>query len=460
MNLIMQNIVKQNGTASATNGALYTCNDFLIATREPAAFRTILEEQPGFDLATVDGVDGVQTLIWEMRVQFDAPSVQTGQLLDEYVAEQLKNQNSKSAAKACAWLLDSNNQYSPRKSVKVAREFVAQCEPAFEFSTDNELDDQLGSIEWEWSKYIPRGFVTGLVGEQDTGKSTVAQDFCRTLISGGNWPDGQPTNGNADKLLWIDTDGNLPLFHQRLKTWKMPRGRFIFPPDSLQELAIDNPENWRWIERAVEKFGIRLVVIDALSGSHNGKSNDEDSMKVIMKRLHAFAQKYKIAVVVLHHLNKAGAGVPAYPITIGRMRGSGAISQYCRSILALTTPDATQPNERRLDVIKLNIAKRPGPVGYILTDDGPMWGEAPEPAQQAQPHRAADDAEEFLRAELAGGAKAAHDVRDKAVAAGLSDYALKQARKKIGIEPEKNRVQNGGWLWSLPSENDEIEEVE
>ena len=439
----------------------YKGDEFLTATKEPAAFRVIREEQPDFDLSEVEGVTSAQKLVWKMRVLHDATSVQEGQPLDEYIAKQLRDDPTDDAATARAWLLDTTGeQYSPRKSVKVAREFVAQCEPAFEFSTDDELDDQLGSIEWEWPKYIPRGFVTGLVGEQDTGKSTVAQDFCRTLINGGNWPDGQPTNGNADKLLWIDTDGNLPLFHQRLKAWKMPRGRFIFPPDSLQELAIDNPENWRWIERAVEKFGIRLVVIDALSGSHNGKSNDEDSMKVIMKRLHAFAQKYKIAVVVLHHLNKAGAGVPAYPITIGRMRGSGAISQYCRSILALTTPNATQPNERRLDVIKLNIAKRPGPVGYILTDDGPIWGEAPEPAQQTQPHRAADDAEDFLRTELAGGAKAAHDVRDKAIAAGLSDYALKQARKKIGIEPEKSRVPNGGWLWSLPSENDEIEEVE
>lgn len=448
----MQNIVKQNGNASATNGALYTCDDFLIATREPAAFRTIIEEQPGFDLATVDGVNGEQTLIWEMRVQFDAPSVQAGQLLDEYIAEQLKNQTSKTAAKACAWLLDSNNQYSPRKSVNVAREFVAQCEPAFEFSTDNELDSQLGNIEWLWEKYIPRGFVTGLVGEQDTGKSTVAQDFCRTQLVGGQWPDGENCT-RADKLLWIDTDGNLPLFHQRLKSWNMPRGRFVFPPDSLQELAIDNPENWRWIERAVEKFRFPVVVIDALSGSHNGKSNDEDSMKVIMKRLHALAQKHKIAVVVIHHLNKTAAGVPAYPITVGRLRGSGAISQYCRSILALTTPDATQPNERRLDVIKLNIARKPEPVGYILTDQGPQWGAAPEPSQ---PHRAAHDAEEFLRAELADGAKAAHDVRDNAIGAGLSDYALKQARKDIGVKTEKSRAPNGGWLWALPDENDDF----
>jgi hypothetical protein len=251
--------------------------------------------------------------------------------------------------------------------------------------------------------------------------------------------------------LWIDTDGNLALFNQRLKVWKMPRAPFIFPPDALQELAIDDPQNWRWIERVIEKFRPPLIVIDALSGSHNGKENDADSMKVIMKRLHALAQKYKIAIVVIHHLNKAPAGVPAYPLTTDRLRGSSSISQFCRSILALTTPDPARPDERRLDVIKLNLAKKPEPVGYTLTDDGPMWGDAPEPAQ---PRRAADDAADFLRAELASGARPAGDVREKAIADGLSDYALKQARSEIGVKVEKSRVPNGGWLWALPPENE------
>lgn len=425
------------------------------ATRDNPTFRAIRDDYPDFDLAAVDGATGAQKLVWQMRVRFDGiceRDLSKSCSLDEYVAAQLEASADVAAPDARAWLLDPKARvYKPRPSQKIAREFVEQQEPAFEFSTDADLSERLGEVEWLWENYIPRGFVTGLVGPQDGGKSTVAQNFCQTVLIGGRWPDGQTCSIEADKLLWIDTDGNLALFHQRLKAWKMPTKRFIFPPDALMELTIDDPQSWRWIERAVEKFQIQLVVIDALSGSHNGKSNDEDSMKVIMKRLHALAQKYKIAIVVIHHLNKAPVGVPAYPLTIDRLRGSSSISQFCRSILALTTPDPARPDDRRLDVIKLNLARKPGPVGYTLGDTGPMWGDAPEPAQ---PRRAADDAADFLRAELAKGARPAGDLREKAIAQGLSDYALKQARKEIGVENEKSRVPNGGWLWALPPENE------
>ena len=338
-----------------------------------------------------------------------------------------------------------------RDAMKDAEELARQLATPFEFSTDEALDTQLGEVEWLWEKRIPRGFLTALVAPQDEGKSTVAQDFCRTVINGGQWPDGQVCPPYEGKLLWIDTDGNLALFHQKLKEWKMPRGRFIFPPDALQELAIDNAANWKWIEAAIEKFRPPLVVIDALSGSHSGKENDTDSMKVIMKRLHALAMKYKIAIVVIHHLNKAPFGVASYPITIDRLRGSTSISQLCRSILALSTPDPAQPEARRLDVIKLNLAKKPPAVGYVLTDSGPAWGNAPEPPKE---RHAADDAADFLFTALANGPRNGKEVRDEAIANGLSDYALKDARKKWDIKAVKSRTSTGEWLWQLPPEKE------
>lgn len=317
------------------------------------------------------------------------------------------------------------------------------------FSTDTSLDEALGEIEWLWPGYIPLGFVTGLVGEQDGGKSTVAQGFARLLLEGGIWPDGQRADKlpSAQKLLWIDTDGNIALFHQRLKTWKMPRGRFVFPADALQELSIDNPKDWRWIEGAIAEFRPPLVVIDALSGSHNGKENDTDSMKGVMKRLHALAQKHKIAILVIHHLNKSPFGVSPYPLSVDRLRGSSSISQFCRSILALTAPDANQPDARRLDVIKLNVAKKPGAVGYFLTDDGPAWGNAPEPPK---PRLAIDDAIDFLREVLGDGLRPSQEVEEEAKARNIGEKALKNARKELNVITKREGGKDGKWFVSLP----------
>jgi hypothetical protein len=317
------------------------------------------------------------------------------------------------------------------------------------FSTDSALDNALGEIEWLWNGFIPFGFVTGLVGEQDGGKSTVAQGFARLLLEGGIWPDGQqatklPSN---QKLLWLDTDGNIALFHQKLKSWNMPRGRFIFPADPLQELSIDNPRDWRWIEAAIAEFRPPLVVIDALSGSHSGKENDTDSMKVVMKRLHNLAQKHKIAVVVIHHLNKSPFGVAPYPLSIDRLRGSSSISQFCRSILALTTPDANAPDARRLDVIKLNVAKKPPAVGYVLTDDGPAWGTAPEPPKE---RRAVDDAIDFLQAALGEGLRPSDEVEEEAKARNIGSSALKNARKILGVKPHREGGKDGKWFLTMP----------
>lgn len=381
------------------------------------------------------------------------------QIVPDTLAEEMERRGYKEAAKIARTDLAKLPKRPPKswadEAAKIA-EVLIENGPIF-FSTDTALDNALGEIEWLWDGFIPLGFLTGLVGEQDGGKSTIAQGFARLLLEGGVWPDGQraPKLPSDQKLLWIDTDGNIALFHQKLKSWNMPRGRFIFPADPLQELSIDNPRDWRWIEAAIAEFCPPLVVIDALSGSHSGKENDTDSMKFVMKRLHNLAQKYKVAIVVIHHLNKPPVGVPLYPITIARLRGSTSISQFCRSILALTVPDPNAPDARRLDVIKLNLAKKPPAVGYVLTDEGPAWGNAPEPPKQ---HRAADDAADFLSRALANGQRPAKGVRDDAIAEGLSDFALKQARKQLGVKATKSRSSNGEWLWELDPEHQEAQD--
>ena len=333
-----------------------------------------------------------------------------------------------------------------------AAPLATEAEP-FEFSTDSELDDQLGAVQWLWPGYIPKGFPTLIVGPQDGGKSTVAQDFCRTLLNGGRWPDGTQIEASADKLLWIDTEGSLAIFLQRLKAWGMPRGRFILPKDPTQEINLDSPADWNWVERAIEKFRPPLVVIDALSGAHSTEENSNDGMKPLLKKLCALAQKYGIAIVLIHHLNKGLAGVEEYPLDLNRIRGASTISQFCRSVLGLTLPDKTQPDARRLDVIKLNLARKPAPVGYVLTDDGPAWGVAPQPAQ---PRRAADDAADFLREALASGKRPAADVIEEAKERGISDRALRQARELLHVKNTKGSAsKTAGWNYELPLESDD-----
>lgn len=320
--------------------------------------------------------------------------------------------------------------------------------PEFEFSTDSDLDSCLSEITWLWPGYIPNGFVSLIIGEQDTGKSTVAQDFCRTVICGGRWPDGTRCDLQADKLLWLDTEGSIALFRQRARAWKIPTGSFIFPRDPLQEIALDSDADLAWIEAAIEHFKPPLVVVDSLSGGHGGEENSNGEMKTVLKRLSAIAQRHNIAILAVHHLSKPAPGVPDYPVNLSRARGAGAITQFCRSVLALTAPDPHNLTARRLDVIKLNLARKPAPIGYELSDDGPAWGKAPEPPK---PRRAADDAADWLRDAMAGGMKPSQEIEEKAAQQNISYNALCTAKKQLGIVAKREGGKDGKWFLILDS---------
>jgi len=322
--------------------------------------------------------------------------------------------------------------------------------PAFKFSTDLALDERLGDVKWLWPGYIPAGFVTALVGDQDMGKSSVAQGLCDVILRGTAWPDGQPhTPDPTTRLIWIDTEGAIALFRGRLKDWGMPRGRFILPEDSIQELRIDDPASWLWIEEAIRRFNPPLVVIDALSGAHSRGENKSDDMKVIMKSLGEMAQRHQTAIVVIHHLSKPAPGILEFPITIHRMRGSSAISQFCRSVIALGLPDPSQPERRRMDIIKLNLAPKPEPVGYLLSDVGPLWGDAPE---QPKAHRSIDDAKDFLTQMFDEiGILSSDDIWAEAKAKGISDRSVKDAKKALGIKAVREGGQDGRWFWEMPN---------
>ncbi len=104
--------------------------EFLTATRHDHAFRVIRDEFPDFDLSEVEGADDVAQLIWEQRTRFDAISVQEGQPLDSYIGTRLQSIGTDEAATASKWLLDTSAaQYSPKKSVEIARAFVADNPP-------------------------------------------------------------------------------------------------------------------------------------------------------------------------------------------------------------------------------------------------------------------------------------------------------------------------------------------
>ncbi|HLM25426.1 MAG TPA: hypothetical protein VK304_00500, partial [Thermoleophilaceae bacterium] len=73
---------------------------------------------------------------------------------------------------------------------------------------------------------------------------------------------------------------------------------------------------------------------------------------------------------------------------------------------------------------------------------------------------AIEEAEHFLRVELADGPRPAREIEAEAAKIGITKTTLFRARKQLGVKPNKAGF-SGGWEWALPEDSNPPEpEVE
>jgi putative DNA primase/helicase len=65
--------------------------------------------------------------------------------------------------------------------------------------------------------------------------------------------------------------------------------------------------------------------------------------------------------------------------------------------------------------------------------------------------QALDEAEDFLRDELAAGPRAVREIKVSAVGAGIAWRTVRRAQQKLGVKPHKAGLKEG-WKWRLPKE--------
>lgn len=312
-----------------------------------------------------------------------------------------------------------------------------------------DLAGMLSATEWLWPAWLALGYVTLLVGLPGTGKSAVALYLAGCLLRGWPWPDRTRPDHQSETVLWLDTEASQALLLERVTAWGLPADRILVPSldpegNPLGGLRLDTDEGFAEVERVVRDRRPRLMVVDSLRGAHQGDENSSD-LNTLLIRLAALARDERIAVLVLHHLRKAGQFENLQDVGIDRVRGSTAITAMARSVLAIDQPDPLQPDAWRLKVIKSNLARTPEPVGFTVTEQGPAFGRAPAAPQKVTERERASD---FLVAFLQDGPKPAGDAERAAAESGISQKTLQRAKSALGVRAAK--AGGGGWSWSLP----------
>jgi len=232
---------------------------------------------------------------------------------------------------------------------------------------------------------------------------------------------------------------------ERAKKWGLPLECILHPlREPLEDVHLDHSRHRAAIIALAQRSDVQLVVVDSLSGGHTLRENSSSEMISTVKWMAELARDSAKPVILTHHARKRSILDVGEGMTLDRSRGSSGITQTARMVWGIDSPDAQNPDHRRLSVIKSNLSRKPKPLGFTVSEEGLAFGEAPEPPrQETQLDRAVDLLEETLDE----GPVPAKEVLAEAEAKGISSSTMKRAKKALGVEARRHSDQ---WYWGLP----------
>lgn len=183
-------------------------------------------------------------------------------------------------------------------------------------------------IEWLWEGRLPMRKVSMVLGDPGIGKSHMTIALTATITSGGCWPDhpGKPVPKGKVLIFAAEDDladtvrprleraeADLDLVHA-VESVKLPSGRLS---------AFSLRRDVETLDRKLKELkDVRLVIIDPVASFMGAGINQNQSgeTREALDPITRLAQRHRVAVLMVNHLNKSsGTGNALY-------RGLGSIS--------------------------------------------------------------------------------------------------------------------------------------
>lgn len=334
-------------------------------------------------------------------------------------------------------------------------------------------DLEMRPIEWLWDGWLARGKMHILAGSPGTGKTTISLALAATVSTGGRWPDGTVCAGGrpANVIIWSGEDDPTDTIAPRLAA----AGADLRMVHAIDSVCVDGTRALFDPSRHIPELAARmaelgevgLLIVDPIVSAVAGDSHKNSEVRRALEPLVRLSQDFGCALLGISHFSKGTGGKDPTE----RVTGSIAFGALARVVLGTVKPK--EEGEPRLLVrTKANIGPDSGGFTYALdqVEIAPglsasrvVWGSAVEgsardligDAEGDDAERTAtDEAVDLLKEELAGGPRAASEIQKSARAAGISDKALRTARTRLGIKPEKAGFGSGAsWVWAIPHED-------
>lgn len=311
-------------------------------------------------------------------------------------------------------------------------------------------------VSWVWHPYMPAGRITMLDGDPGLGKSFLMLAVAAKLTNGElMYDNGHPKPRN---VIYMSAEDSTGLLKSRFERLHGDATRLCFLPfasDGKLEKCIDL-RDIDLLEEVITEVNPALIVVDPIQ-AYIGADVDihrTNTVRQVMHGLSRLAEKHDAAIVPLRHRTKANQNRSG-------LSGIGSIdfNAAARSVL-LVGADPDNKDERVMIHTKSSYARLGEPQGFSITADEYgkpdfKWTgvskltEASIDAKEEEPNKL-EEAVEFLKVELASGAKESIKVKKAATKAGISDGTLHRAKRKLGITAVCEDTATSTWSWKLP----------
>ena len=321
-------------------------------------------------------------------------------------------------------------------------------------------------LVWVWPGRIPEGKLVLLGGPPGLGKSQLTAFISAVVSNGGTWPCGEGSTLPGDVIFMSAEDGIRDTIVPRLMAAGANTSRVHIvasatKADGTGRKTFSLKTDVDLLEAMAREIGaVRLIIVDPISaymGGADGNGNVET--REVLEPLAEMADRLRIAVVAVTHLNKGGAGGQS---ALNRFAGSIAFVAAARAAFAVI--EDSEDGERRLLLqAKNNLGAKCNGLAFRLEQrivDGDILSsnvmfesdhvsQSIDEALTASESRGGgaggqtskDDAAEFLSDVLAHGPRDVLEVESLARAATLlgadkplrQNKAFRDARKQLGV---------------------------
>lgn len=299
-------------------------------------------------------------------------------------------------------------------------------------------------VDWLWYPYIPYGKITVMQGDPGEGKSTFMLNIAALISKGEAMPDGYCCSKPQNIIYQTSEDDLSDTVKPRLLAAGADCSMIAYIIDEECPLTLEDSR----IEKAIRETHARLFILDPLQAyvSQHYDLFSAGRIRQQLQKLSVIAAKYRCAVVIIGHMNKASGEKNLY-----RGLGTIDIAAIARSVLMISR-DKKDPTVRYMFPVKSSLAPEGPMVAFSLNEkNGVKWlGQYDLDTARVSDFDCIKGKKE-LAIETISNMLEFRDVRsveilNKLQIMGVSERTIQLAKKQLGVTSYRVK---GAWFWHL-----------